>query len=82
MRPRFSHSSLDTFRQCPRKFWFRYVDRVKLPRRVFAHMQLGTIVHRQLAALYRQASDGKVCSRGELIAGYENASRKDVNSDG
>ncbi|MCD6249613.1 MAG: PD-(D/E)XK nuclease family protein [candidate division Zixibacteria bacterium] len=72
MLSKFSHSSLGTFRQCPKKFWFCYVERVKLPHRVFAHLQLGSIVHRQLATLYQQALDGKVYSREELIASYKN----------
>jgi len=67
MVKKFSHSSLGTFRNCPRQFKFQYIDKVAIPRRVFAHLQLGTIVHRQLAWLYRASSDGVEIAGDELL---------------
>lgn len=71
MVKKFSHSSLGTFRNCPRQFKFQYIEKVATPRRVFAHLQLGTIVHRQLAWLYRVSSDGVEVARDELLRRYD-----------
>jgi putative RecB family exonuclease len=68
---RFSHSSLDTYRQCPRKFKFQKIEKVEVPRQLLAHNYLGTTVHTQLAAAYRWAHDGKSYPLDDMLANYE-----------
>ncbi len=58
MLARYSHNSLNTFRDCPRKFKFHYVEKIELPERVTAELFLGNAVHRTLARLHQMASDG------------------------
>lgn len=43
---KFSHSKLELYKQCPRKFKYRYID--KLPTKPFEHLQKGSEVHRLL----------------------------------
>jgi putative RecB family exonuclease len=73
MLARFSHSALGAFEECPQKFKFRYIDKADIPKRVFAHLQLGTIVHRQLATLYQLASDGKLWPLEDMLRAYDTA---------
>jgi len=66
----YSYSALRTFRGCPRKFKFQYVDKVDIPKKVTADTYLGNVVHRVLAKLYRLGSDGVVCPLDDMIALY------------
>ncbi len=49
-RIRLSFSRIDTYRTCPRKFRFRYVDR--LPTRPSPHLSFGTSIHGALEAFH------------------------------
>jgi RecB family exonuclease len=66
----YSYSALRTFRGCPRKFKFQYVDKVDIPKKVTADTYLGNVVHRVLAKLYRLGSDGIVYPLDDMIALY------------
>ena len=66
----YSYSALRTFRGCPRKFKFQYVDKVDIPKKVTADTYLGNVVHRVLAKLYRLGSDGIVCPLDDIMALY------------
>lgn len=71
---RYSHSSLETFRHCPRNYYYRYVARVKLPRPPeTVEAFLGSRVHDALEHLYREARDTRVLSADELAAFYGRA---------
>ncbi len=70
MLSRYSHSTLGTFRNCPRQYKFARIDRVEVPRRLEAHMLLGNIVHRQLKDLYQRAADGKLYPLEEMLKAY------------
>ncbi len=54
----YSHSSLKTFRECPRKFKFQYIEKPEIPKEVSAEAYLGNAVHRVLQLLYTRGSDG------------------------
>ena len=49
-RIRLSFSRIDTYRTCPRKFRFRYVDR--LPTKPSPHLSFGTSIHGALEAFH------------------------------
>ena len=66
----FSHSGLDSFRTCPRRYKFEVIDRVDVPT-VSAAKQLGTAVHKQLQVLYQRKSDGKEYPLDEMLAAYD-----------
>ena len=66
----YSHNSLTTFRDCPRQFKFRYIERVEVPRRLTADTYLGSVVHRILADLYKTAADGVVIPLADVLNTY------------
>ena len=45
---RLSHSALSTYKKCPRKFQFRYVDKVKVERVTSPAMERGLSIHQGL----------------------------------
>jgi len=67
----YSHTALDTFRTCPRKFKFQYVEKVDIPKRITADTYMGNAVHKVLARLYQLGADGIVYPVEEMIAYYE-----------
>ncbi|MBI5711602.1 MAG: PD-(D/E)XK nuclease family protein [Candidatus Eisenbacteria bacterium] len=67
----YSHSRLETYRQCPRKFHYRYVARVELPEepeQIAAF--LGSRVHEALEHLYTQVRKGPVVALRDLLDHY------------
>lgn len=66
----YSYSALDSFKSCPRKFKFQYIDKTKVPRKVNAEALMGNIVHRALRRLYTLGADGVVCPLHEIITYY------------
>ncbi|UCD63027.1 MAG: PD-(D/E)XK nuclease family protein [Candidatus Zixiibacteriota bacterium] len=66
----YSHSSLDTFRICPRKFRYAYIDKVPVVRVVTADTYLGTAVHRVLKNLYTLGADGVLLAQDEAMSAY------------
>lgn len=69
----FSHNALKTFESCPRRFKFRLIENIELPKRVPANIFLGQVVHRTLARLYAIVQDGKVPTLEYLVDFYKKA---------
>jgi putative RecB family exonuclease len=66
----YSHSRIGTFEQCPRKYRFRYIDRIRIdiePVETF----LGSRVHESLEHLYRCRLNGRLLSEEEVLAFYD-----------
>ncbi len=67
----YSHSKLSTFEQCPLKFKFRYIDKIKPEIEKTIEVHLGTAVHDTLEWLYNLIKEGnKVPTIDELITTY------------
>jgi RecB family exonuclease len=66
----YSHNSLDSFANCPRRFKFTYIDRTEVPDRVTADLYLGNAVHRALGRLYELASNSVAWSLDDMLAFY------------
>ena len=67
----YSHSKLSTFEQCPLKYKFKYIDKIKpeIEKTIEAH--LGSAVHNSLEWLYNTVKDDKkVPTIDELITNY------------
>jgi putative RecB family exonuclease len=65
----YSHSRLDTFERCPRRFFYRY--RAQLPPESESiEAFVGKRVHEVLERLYRAVGDGSVPSLERVIARY------------
>ncbi|OGD32360.1 hypothetical protein A3C91_04860 [Candidatus Azambacteria bacterium RIFCSPHIGHO2_02_FULL_52_12] len=62
-----SYSALETFKQCPQKYKFQELDRIKVPRSKEA--LFGTLVHSALKFLHDK--EPKFPSKEELLAFYE-----------
>ncbi len=71
-RPLYSHSSLETFRQCPRRYFYRYVARVPAPEEP-AHIAafVGARVHEALEHLFACVADGQVPTSAEVLPLYD-----------
>ncbi len=67
----YSYSSLDTYRSCPRKFKFTYIEKAPTPPGVTADTYLGTAVHRVLKQLYTLAADGVVMPVEKVASLYQ-----------
>ncbi len=74
----YSHSRLSTFEQCPRKYRYRYVD--KLPVEVETiEAFMGRKVHETLEALYSSIKSGRLIDESELIEFHEENWRNSWN---
>lgn len=70
--PTFSHSRITCFEQCPRKYYYQYVQKIKrpdAPRQIF--LFLGTICHDTLEWLYKEVGNGHTPSREEFLQYFE-----------
>lgn len=70
--PRFSHSAIESFRSCPRQYYYRYVARVKLPdvpEQIAPFF--GSRAHDALEWLYRRAMNGVLSTREELLGEFD-----------
>ena len=73
MLTKYSHSSLETFRQCPRLYWFRKIEKPPVPKQLYAHNHLGNAVHEQLKIAYQWALENKLYPLDEMLRGFESA---------
>ena len=65
----WSHSRIESFRQCPRKFYYRYVKRVKLPEEPETIEQfVGSRAHDALEWLYGEVQRGRTPGLEPLLA--------------
>jgi len=72
MSKTYSHNALDTYRSCPRKYSFRYIEKVTVPKKVTADLYLGNAVHRSLERLYSTAARGSLIPKADIINSYLN----------
>lgn len=73
MPSKLSHSALDTFRTCPRKYKFEKIEKVKVYQPTPAHLLVGTAVHGQVRKAYEIAANGKLYPLAEMLDGYDRA---------
>jgi len=67
----YSHSRLNTFETCPKKFYFSYVERPKVERREGVEAFMGSRVHKALEKLYLDLKATKLNSLKALLSFYE-----------
>jgi putative RecB family exonuclease len=68
--PLYSHSRLRLYESCPRRYRYKYLERLRLPEVKTAEMFRGSQVHAALETLYRRVVRGKAPSLDELLGGY------------
>lgn len=66
--PVFSHSKLSCFEQCPRKYAFRYVEKVPVEAKEGVEAFMGKRVHESLQWLYQEVSKERKPRMEELVA--------------
>jgi len=65
----FSHSKLETFNQCPLKYKFKYIDKIKIEKKSIEGF-LGRIVHETLEWFYKQVKKDKTPTIDDMIIHY------------
>jgi putative RecB family exonuclease len=75
--PVYSHTQLETFRICPKKYEFRYILKPELPEVMTAETILGSAVHKALAQLYQDVSMEKVPALPQVEKYFEEAWKKE-----
>src|ERR1041384_3905121 len=65
-----SHSSIGTYEQCPKRYGFRYAQKLRTDSESIEGY-LGKRVHEALDRVYYLARNGRVLTEEELIGGYE-----------
>lgn len=63
--PTYSHSRLETYENCPRRYKLQYIDRIPVPEEKGIEAFMGGVVHEALEGLYR---DIKMCRPPSLEA--------------
>jgi len=71
MPTKLSHSSLETFRNCPQKYKFEKVDKLKVPTPLYAHQIIGLVVHRQIKKAYELADKNVLYPLDEMLTAYD-----------
>jgi len=66
----YSHSKLKTFEQCPRKFKFKYIEKITPEIEGAIESHLGKVVHNTLEWVYKQAKEKKVLTIEQIIQYY------------
>jgi putative RecB family exonuclease len=67
---RYSHSSLETFRNCPLQFKYRYIDKIDIPLKKNIEAFMGSMVHDTLEKLYTDLKYNKILSLEETLLVY------------
>ncbi|OGR89690.1 MAG: hypothetical protein A2992_02515 [Elusimicrobia bacterium RIFCSPLOWO2_01_FULL_59_12] len=71
----YSNSRIETFEKCPRKYKFRYIDKIETESEGVEAF-VGKRVHESLEKLYRDLKLSKLNTLEEVLAFYENAWEK------
>jgi len=77
----YSHSKLSSYEQCPLKYRFAYIDKIKIEGRSSIEAYLGTRVHECLEHLYRDMQFEKKNTLIELLSFYDERWEAEWNDD-
>ncbi|MGH9395365.1 MAG: RecB family exonuclease [Terriglobia bacterium] len=78
--PIYSHSQLSMFEQCPQKYKFHYIDRVRRPEEKGVEAFTGSLVHETLERLYDDLKYEKLNSVEDLLGYYHDSWQRGWNS--
>lgn len=79
--PVFSNSRLSTFEQCPLKYNYQYIDRIKVEVAKTVEAFMGSCVHEALEKLYRDLKLQKHNSLEDVLAYYNDTWMKNWTDD-
>ncbi|HUY12621.1 MAG TPA: PD-(D/E)XK nuclease family protein [Terriglobia bacterium] len=69
--PIYSHSQLETYENCPKKYKFKYIDKIRKPLETGIEAFVGSRVHETLRKLYDDLKLKKLNTIEELLAFYQ-----------
>ncbi len=78
---RYSHSSMETFKTCPRKFKFNYIEKPDIIRKQSIEAFMGTMVHETLEKLYNDVKFSKLNSLEDVLVYYNDLWIKKYSSE-
>jgi putative RecB family exonuclease len=78
--PVYSHTQLSVFEECPQRYKFQYIDKVRKPGEQGAEAFVGSRVHEALQKLYEDLRYEKLNSMDELVAYYRDQWRRNWTS--
>lgn len=67
---RYSHSRIETFKSCPKKFSFQYIEKPEIEEKKGIEAFLGSMVHLALEKLYKDLKFTKVNTLEEILEYY------------
>jgi len=78
---RYSHSSLETFRNCPLQFNYKYVEKIQIDLKKNMEAFMGSMVHDTLEKLYTDLKYKKLLSLEELLIFYNNLWKENYSTE-
>jgi len=77
---RYSHSRIETFKNCPKKFYFQYIEKPEIEEKNGIEAFLGSMVHLALEKLHKDLKFTKVNSLEEILYYYSEEWEKNFDS--
>lgn len=74
----YSHSKISTFEKCPKKYKYRYIDKIKVLKKSIEAL-LGFCVHNVLEYIYNEVKTGRIPTIDEVITIYSNSWEENYN---
>ena len=71
MRSYESPSSLNLYIECPKRYWFNYIEKPDIEEEKHLYFALGTAFHSTMEFLYGEVKNGKVPPLTEVIKAFE-----------
>ena len=78
--PVYSHTQLETFRICPKKYEFRYILKPEVPEVATAETILGSTVHKTLSRLFQDIQMEKIPTLSEMEKSFDEFWKKEWHS--
>jgi putative RecB family exonuclease len=78
---RYSHSSLETFKNCPLQFNYKYIEKIDIDVKKNIEAFMGSMVHDSLEKLYTDLKYNKLLSLEEIIIYYNDLWKKNYSQE-
>ena len=73
----YSYSRLETFKQCPRKYAYQYIEKPDIEKLQGIEAYLGTVCHETIQQIYKDLNMSKTTSMEEMLAFYDDRWERD-----
>ena len=68
---KYSYSRLESFKQCPRKYAYQYVEKPEIEKQPSIEAHLGTVCHETIQQIYKDLQLSKLMTVEETLVFYE-----------